>query len=413
METHLTPSIQVTLAGQEAESILRKCVHCGFCTATCPTYQLFGDELDGPRGRIYLIKQMLEGGAVSEKTQLHLDRCLGCRSCETTCPSGVRYLRLLDVGRSVLEQRVARHPADQLRRFALRRLLPRYWLFHPAYRFAQWLRPLLPAPLKAKVLPYRAPGERPQTPQPRSMIALAGCVQQTMAPGINAAAARILNRLGIRLLEAKRAGCCGALPQHLDGLEQARNDARRNIDAWWPLLEAGAEAIVLTASGCATQVRDYGYLLQDDPDYAAKAARVAGVSKDISEILAAEKAQLLALLASRPMPVPGRKLAFHVPCSLQHGLQIRGIIEEILDAAGFILTPVSDAHLCCGSGGAYSVLQPEIAEQLLQNKLANLTAGQPVTIATANIGCLAFLQSGTRLPVRHWIELIDERFHGS
>ncbi|MFA7280760.1 MAG: glycolate oxidase subunit GlcF [Sterolibacterium sp.] len=409
METHLTPSIQVTLAGQEAESILRKCVHCGFCTATCPTYQLFGDELDGPRGRIYLIKQMLEGGTVSEKTQLHLDRCIGCRSCETTCPSGVRYLRLLDVGRSVLEQRVARRPMDQLKRFALRRLLPLRWLFLPAYRLAQLLRPLLPATLKNKVLAYRAPGERPQTPKTRSMIALAGCVQQTMAPSINAAAARVLHRLGIQLEEAERAGCCGALPQHLDGLAQARNVARRNIDAWWPLLEAGAEAILITASGCATQVRDYGYLLQDDPAYAAKAARVASLSKDVSEILAAEKNQLLALLSARPMPAPGRKLAFHVPCSLQHGLQIRGMVEEFLSAAGFALTPVADAHLCCGSGGAYSVLQPEIAQQLLHNKLATLTAGQPLDIATANIGCLAHLQSGTRLPVRHWIEIIDER----
>ena len=245
------------------------------------------------------------------------------------------------------------------------------------------------------------------------MIALAGCVQQTMAPGINAAAARVLHRLGVRLQEAERAGCCGALPQHLDGLEQSRNDARRNIDAWWPLLEAGAEAILLTASGCATQVRDYGYLLQDDPAYAAKAARVAGLSKDISEILAAEKELLLALLAARPMPVPGRMLAFHAPCSLQHGLQIRGIAEEFLSAAGFVLTPVADAHLCCGSGGAYSVLQPKIAEQLLQNKLATLTTGQPLAIATANIGCLAFLQSGTRLPVRHWIEIIDERLTDS
>jgi len=408
METQLSPSIQVTLVGQEAASILRKCVHCGFCTATCPTYQLFGDELDGPRGRIYLIKQMLEGAAVSEKTQLHLDRCLGCRSCETTCPSGVRYLRLLDVGRHILEQRVARSPTDRLRRFALREWLPRRWLFHPAYRLAQWLRPLLPATLKRKVLPHRVPSERPLAPGTRSMIALAGCVQQTMAPGINAAAARVLHHLGIRLQEAERAGCCGALPQHLDGLEQARHDARRNIDAWWPLLETGAEAIVLTASGCATQVRDYGYLLQDDPAYAAKAARVASLSRDIGEILAAEKAPLLALLASKPLPATQPKVAFHAPCSLQHGLQIRGVVEDILSAAGFILTPVSNAHLCCGSAGTYSLLQPEIAEQLRRNKLASLSAGQPVTIATANIGCLAFLQSGTAVPVRHWIELIDE-----
>ncbi len=409
METHLSPAFHATPAGQEAESILRKCVHCGFCTATCPTYQLFGDELDGPRGRIYLIKQMLEGGEVSDKTQLHLDRCLSCRSCESTCPSGVHYSRLLDIGRAVLEERVPRRQQDLLTRMALRHLLPRQWLFRPAYRLGQLFRPLLPAALKAKVLAYRAPGKRPQAALPRSIIALAGCVQPSMAPGINAAACRVLDKLGIRMLEAERAGCCGALAQHLNGEDQAKTDARRNIDAWWPLLEAGAEAILLTASGCATQVRDYGHLLRDDPRYAVKAAQISLLCKDVSEILSAEKHRLLGLFADLPA-APGKpKLAFHAPCSLQHGLKIRGTVEELLTAAGFALTAVPDGHLCCGSGGAYSVLQPVIGTQLRDNKLKALGSGQPLGIATANIGCLAHLQSGTHLPVRHWIELIDER----
>jgi len=411
METHLADFIRNTQAGREADEILRKCVHCGFCSATCPTYQLFGDELDGPRGRIYLIKQMLEGAEATAKTQLHLDRCLNCRSCETTCPSGVHYARLLDIGRNVLEQRVPRGAVESLLRGTLRQLLPRRWLFGPAYRLGQWLRPLLPEMLKAKLLPYRAPGPRPltRTQHVRSVIALAGCVQPAMAPGINAATARVLNRLGIRMIEAARAGCCGALPLHLGAEEAARRDARRNIDAWWPLLEAGAESILFTASGCGTQLRDYAHLLQDDPAYAVKAARVSLLSRDVSEVIAAEQEHLLTLLAGTPATATAHKLAFHSPCSLQHGLQIRGTVETLLSAAGFVLTPVADSHLCCGSAGAYSVLQPKIGTLLRDHKLAALCADQPAAIATANIGCLAHLQSGTALPVRHWIEYLDAR----
>jgi len=413
VETHLADFIRDTRAGREADEILRKCVHCGFCTATCPTYQLFGDELDGPRGRIYLIKQMLEGAEVTGKTQLHLDRCLACRSCESTCPSGVHYSRLLDIGRAVLETRVARGAAESLLRGALRQLLPRRWLFGPAYRLGQLFRPLLPGALKAKLLPYRAPGAwpRPLARQARSMIALAGCVQPAMAPSINAATARVLDRLGIRMIEAERAGCCGALRLHLGAEQAARADARRNIDAWWPLLEAGAECILATASGCGTQLRDYVHLLQDDPAYAVKAARVSLLSRDVSEVIAAEQERLLLLLAETSVPAPAaaQKLAFHSPCSLQHGLKIRGTAEELLSAAGYVLTPVADGHLCCGSAGAYSVLQPEIGTRLRDNKLAALCAEQPGAIATANIGCLAHLQSGTALPVRHWIEYLDAR----
>lgn len=409
METHLADFIRDTPAGREAESILRKCVHCGFCTATCPTYQLFGDELDGPRGRIYLIKQMLEGGAVTDKTQLHLDRCLSCRSCESTCPSGVPYSRLLDIGRTVLEQRVQRGPAETLTRIALKELLPRPWLFGPAYRLGQWFRPLLPAALKDKVLPYRAPGRQPIAAHTRSVIALAGCVQPAMAPTINTATSRVLDRLGIRMVEVAGAGCCGALRLHLGDEEAARHDARRNIDAWWPLIEGGAEAVLFTASGCGTQLRDYAHLLQDDPAYAVKAARVVLLARDVSEVVAAEMDRLLALIAQRPSAVQAPRVSFHAPCSLQHGLKIRGSVEDLLGAAGFTVTPVADSHLCCGSAGAYSVLQPAIGTRLRDNKLAALGAGAPTLIATANIGCLAHLQSGTQLPVRHWIELLDER----
>ena len=409
MQTHLADFIRDTPAGREADAILRACVHCGFCTATCPTYQLLGNELDGPRGRIYLIKELLEGAAVTAKTQLHLDRCLSCRSCETTCPSAVRYSRLLDIGRAVVAERVGRGGLEGLKRSLLKRLLLTRWLFAPAYRLGQWLRPVLPAALRATVLPYRAPGSRPAGNRMRRMIALAGCVQPAMAPNINAAAARVLDALNISLIDAPQAGCCGALPLHLDDIDAARDAARRNIDAWCPLLEAGAEAIVITASGCGVHVRDYAHLLADDPDYAAKAARVALLTRDVSEVVTAERAGLLELLANSKVAMENTNLAFHSPCSLQHGQKIRGVVEELLAAAGYQLTAVADSHLCCGSAGTYSVLQPEIATRLRDNKLSALSSGRPAIIATANIGCLAHLQSASALPVRHWIELLDER----
>ena len=412
MQTQLADFIRDSSAGREAEAILRACVHCGFCTATCPTYQLLGDELDGPRGRIYLIKEALQGAPVTAKTQVHLDRCLTCRSCETTCPSGVQYARLLDIGREVVATRVRRDLLARWQRGALKFLLTSPRLFAPAYRLGQWLRPLLPRRLRAMVLPYRAPGALPAGGQRRRMLLLAGCVQPAMAPSINAASARLLAALGIELVTAARAGCCGAIPLHLDDVAGARAAARRNIDAWWPLLEAGAEAIVVTATGCATQVRDYAHLLHEDPDYAAKAARVTLLSRDISEVVGGERAALLALLEKIPRQAP-LKLAFHAPCSLQHGLQLRGVIEDLLRAAGFVLTPVADGHLCCGSAGSYSVLQPEIAGRLRRNKLAALAAGGPAAIASANIGCLAHLQADTTTPVRHWVEYVEEKIRGA
>ena len=434
MQTHLADFIRHTPEGREAEAILRKCVHCGFCTATCPTYQLLGDELDGPRGRIYLVKQMLEGGAVTAKTQTHLDRCLTCRSCETTCPSGVEYHRLIDIGRAVAEEQVPRGTWQRFLRFALREFLPRRWLFTPALRLGQLFRPLLPAALAAKVPRRRKPGAWPRRQHARRMLTLAGCVQPALSPDINAATARVLDRLGIALTEAPGAGCCGALRYHLNEQEAALDEARRNIDAWWPLIEAGAEAIVITASGCGAHVREYGYLLQHDAAYAAKAARICLLTRDVAEVLAGEKDSLQALLNNPlspgiggegegegevrrttphpdPLPASGergkKRIAFHAPCSLQHGMQVRGAVEEILKAAGFELTPVTDSHLCCGSAGTYSILQPEISLKLRENKLACLSAGAPEAIVSANIGCIDHLQGGTRTPVSHWVELLD------
>lgn len=418
METHLTDAVRRTPEGREADEILRRCVHCGFCNATCPTYQLLGDELDGPRGRIYLIKQVLEGAAATEKTQLHLDRCLTCRACETTCPSGVQYSRLLDIGRAEVERQVPRKGADAAKRRLLRNFLPQARIFGAALKLGQAVRLVLPAALRAKVPPLTAAGPLPQRAQRRKLIALAGCVQPAMYPNIHGAARRVLDRLGIQMIAADRgpvtAGCCGAIRHHLNDVDGARNDARRNIDAWWPLLEAGAEGLVMTASGCGVQVRDYACLLEDDPAYAIKAARIVLLTRDISEVLAVEAARLLPLLATcEPLAEGRRSLAFQSPCSLQHGQQLRGGVESLLAAAGYRLTSVVDAHLCCGSAGTYSILQPEISQRLRDSKLSALLAGGAAGIASANIGCIAHLQSGTRAPVRHWIELIDSRLSSS
>lgn len=401
MQTQLADFIKNTPQGREADAILRTCVHCGFCTATCPTYQLLGDELDGPRGRIYLIKQVLEGHEPTARTQTHLDRCLTCRSCETTCPSGVKYHRLLDIGREVVAEKVGRPLGQRLARWALRRVLPHRARFTPLLRLGQALAPVLPAEVRAKVPPQRAAGPWPQARHARRMIALDGCVQPGIAPNINAATARVLDRLGIALDVAPADGCCGAASFHLDAQDEGLDFARRRIDAWWPLIEAGAEAIVITASGCGAFVKEYGDLLAGDPAYAARAARVSALTRDIVEVLADEDLERLA-------PRPQGRLAFHCPCTLQHAQKLSGKVEGLLRRLGFDLAPVADAHLCCGSAGTYSLLQPELSLQLRANKLAALEAGAPAAIATANIGCLAHLQGGTAKPVRHWIEIVDE-----
>ncbi len=404
MQTNLADFIKDTPEGQEADAILRKCVHCGFCTATCPTYQLLGDELDGPRGRIYLIKQVLEGKPATEKTQLHLDRCLTCRNCESTCPSGVTYGRLVDIGRGVVEKQVKRPFAQQLVRTVLKETLPRKSLFTPAMKIGQAVRPLLPKALKNKVPEARDAGQWPTRAHARKMLLLDGCVQPAMSPNINAATARVLDKLGIELVVAPKAGCCGAIRYHMNDQDGGLDDMRRNIDAWWPYVEAGAEAIVMTASGCGATVKEYGHLLAHDPAYAERAQRISALTKDLSEIMPAFEKELEQQLAGKI----SKRVAYHPPCTLQHGQQIRGKVESVLRACGVDVKLCADSHLCCGSAGTYSVTQPELSYRLRDNKLKNLEATDPEMIVSANIGCLTHLQSGTETPVRHWIELIDQ-----
>ncbi len=411
MQTQLADFIKDTPEGREADAILRACVHCGFCLATCPTYQLLGDELDSPRGRIYLVKQLLEGGPVSEKTQLHLDRCLTCRACESTCPSGVKYSRLADVGRALVERQVGRSPWQGLQRRAMRAVLPNARIFGTLLGLGRTARLLLPAALKRQVPPARPRTTWPAPRHPRTVLVLDGCVQPSLEPNINAAAARLLDRLGISLVRAEKAGCCGALSHHLNAREEGLDQMRRNIDAWWPYLEQGAEAVLSTASGCGAEIKEYGHLLRHDPAYAEKAARVSARAKDVAEVLLAEQAGLARLLQGAAAASRG-KVAFHAPCSLQHGQRIVGVVEGLLRLAGFQLTPVPDGHLCCGSAGTYSLLQPEISRRLAQSKAEALASGAPDLIATANIGCLLHIRSATPIPVRHWVELVDEVLAG-
>jgi glycolate oxidase iron-sulfur subunit len=406
VQTALADFIRDTPQGREADAILRKCVHCGFCTATCPTYQLLGDELDGPRGRIYLMKEVLEGKQVTAKTQLHLDRCLTCRSCETTCPSGVQYGRLLDIGRNIVEQHVGRSPGEQIKRAALRKVIPNAALFTPLLRVGQLMRPLLPGGLARKVPAASKATLWPAARHARRMLVLQGCVQPGIAPTINPALARVLDRIGVSLVHAPAAGCCGAVSYHLNAQEEGLDYMRRNVDAWWPYVEQGAEAIVTTASACGVMVKEYGHLLARDARYADKAKRISALTKDATEILAAERDALCSLLP--PATTRRGTVAYHSPCTLQHGQQIRGVAESLLAAAGYETTVVPDAHLCCGSAGTYSILQPELSQQLLKNKVDALQSGKPQVIATANIGCLAHLQTGTAIPVRHWVELLDD-----
>lgn len=415
MQTHLAPEFAGTADGQAAEAILRKCVHCGFCTATCPTYQLLGDELDGPRGRIYLIKQVLEGEAPTRSTQLHLDRCLTCRNCESTCPSGVQYGQLVDIGRKIVEAKVPRPAHERALRWTLKQGLSSP-LFAPAMKLGQAVRGLLPAALKAKVPAKQATGSWPTQTRARQVLMLAGCVQPAMLPNINSATARVLDAAGMQTVVAENAGCCGALKFHLNDQTGALAQMRANIDAWWPHVQAengglGVEAIVMNASGCGVTVKDYGHLLQDDPAYADKARRVSALTKDLSELLP----EIVATLRSdRPGLVEGLRqqaptLAYHPPCTLQHGQKLRGGVEQHLGELGFkINTARVESHLCCGSAGTYSVLQPKIAYELRDRKLTNLAELQPQTIVSANIGCITHLQSGTDTPVRHWVEVLDE-----
>jgi glycolate oxidase iron-sulfur subunit len=414
MQTKLADFIKNSPQGEEADAILRSCVHCGFCLATCPTYQILGDELDSPRGRIYLMKQVLEGQPVTQKTQAHLDRCLTCRACETTCPSGVRYGALVDIGRAIVEKQVKRDIRSDVMRFTLRKVLPNAVLFNALFKAGQAVRPLLPESLKRKI-PRKLSSAKtwPSVRHTRKMLVLDGCVQPALAPNINAATARVLDNLGISLIKAENAGCCGAVAFHLNAQEEGLDYMRRNIDAWWSQVERKeVEAIIVTASGCGVTVKEYGHFLQHDAVYAGKAAKISALAKDIGEVLHAELENIERLLAQRSIKAEKTRLSFHSPCTLQHGMRIRGVVEKILVAAGFDLTVVPNAHLCCGSAGTYSILQPELSQQLLKNKVTALESGKPDQIATANIGCLMHLQTGTALSVKHWIELMDERLSG-
>ena len=405
MQTNLADFIRETSEGIEADAILRRCVHCGFCLATCPTYQVLGDELDSPRGRIYLIKQMLEGEPVTEKTQLHLDRCLTCRACETTCPSGVEYGKLIDIGRHVMEKRVRRSPIDNTRRFVLRKVLAHQKRFNIFLKSARVAKPLLLANIRKKIPGAKNSTLWPTVSHQRKMLLLEGCVQPSLEPEINIATARVLDALDISLVRATSAGCCGAISYHLNAQEEGLDFARRNIDAWWPLIEEGIEAIVVTASGCGTMIQDYGRLLKHDPSYAEKANVVSKLFCDISQVLFSEKDKLIPLL-NKNFPATSNSIAFHSPCSLQHGLKIRGVVEDLLKVCGYELTHVPDSHLCCGSAGTYSLLQPDISQQLLTRKVNSLESGKPEFIATANIGCLTHIASESSVPVKHWIEFV-------
>ena len=406
MQTRIASRFKHSPAAQAADRILRACVHCGFCNATCPTYQLLGDELDGPRGRIYQIKGLFEGEQPATSVQTHLDRCLTCLNCQTTCPSGVEYGKLLDLGREFIEHnkdyRIRRPTTQRLLRWSLRKLLPNTRLFGLLMGIGRSARPLLPTALKQKISPRQHPGPLPTRSQPRRMLMLSGCVQPSLTPATNAAAIRVLDHIGITVQPLS--GCCGAVSQHLSANDQARRQIRRNIDAWWPALnldgEQPAEAIIITASGCGVMIKDYGYLLADDPDYADKAAHIAALAKDLSEVINSTD---LAPLA----PANRKPIAFHPPCTLQHGQRLAGRVEALLTTSGWQLLPVNNTHLCCGSAGTYSILQPTLSNQLREQKLTALQQHQPQLIATANVGCQTHLQAASEVPVLHWIELFD------
>ena len=414
MQTTLAPEFVGTADGEAAKAILGKCVHCGFCTATCPTYQLLGDELDGPRGRIYLIKQVLEGEQPTRKTQAHLDRCLTCRNCESTCPSGVQYGNLVDIGRKIVDSKVERPLTERLMRGALKHGLNSS-LFAPAMAVGQMVRGLLPSGLKNKIPAKQKMRAMPARTHARKIIMLAGCVQPAMLPNINVATARVLDAAGIQTLVLSASKCCGAINFHLNDQDAAKVQMRANIDAWWPAIEAGAESIVMNASGCGVMVKDYGHVLADDAAYAAKAKRVSELTVDLSELLPALLPEIVQNFDKlNPNGVAGKqlpRLAYHPPCTLQHGQQLKGGVETHLRKLGFdVQVSALESHLCCGSAGTYSVLNPEIAYTLRDRKLNALPSAD--VIISANVGCITHLQSGSGIPVRHWIEVLDDALSG-
>lgn len=417
MEIELSPDLATDRKANEAADIVRRCVHCGFCTATCPTYQLLGDERDGPRGRIYLIKQMLEGESVTIQTQQHLDRCLTCRNCETTCPSGVNYGRLVDIGREFVEKKVKRPLGQRLARGLLREGLTSPF-FAPAVRLGGRVKSLLPDVLASKLPMAESPSFHkkrvwPSRSHARKVILLNGCVQPSLLPGIDLATAWVLDALEVQALVVQNSSCCGAVRHHLADADGALNQVRRNVDAWWPLLQSGAaEAILVNASGCAVMLQDYGHLLAHDPAYAPKAALVSERALDPVVFLKPMLARLQAILEARPKKPVAPKVSYHAPCTQQHGMKCRGEVEAFLGQLGVKVLPVADSHLCCGSAGTYSVLQPVLAKTLRDNKLQALSASGPDRILSANVGCISHLQSGSHLPVQHWLEWLDQALYG-
>jgi len=414
MDTQLADWIKDTPDGKAADAILRKCVHCGFCTATCPTYQILGDELDSPRGRIYLIKQVLEGKQVTRKTQQHLDRCLTCRNCETTCPSGVKYGQLIDIGRKIVDERVERPMAEKLTRESLKMLMTNRPMFTAGMAMGKTVRGILPASIQKKIPAKRATLPFANTAHTRKVILLKGCVQPAMMPSIDSATSVILDALGIQSMVVRESGCCGAVKFHLNDHAGGLAQMKTNIDAWYSLLQSGeVEALVMNASGCGVTVREYAHHFENDAEYAAKAKLVSSKTLDIGEFITRQNADGLARLGTKvkaaieQQRIPGT-IAFHPPCTLQHGQQIKGVTENVLTTLGFKLTPVADSHLCCGSAGTYSVLQPELSKELKKRKLANLMAGKPQAIASANIGCLGHLESDATVDVRHWVEWVAQ-----
>lgn len=403
MQTQTTDYFLSISLGKEADAIIRSCVHCGFCNATCPTYQLLGDERDSPRGRIYLIKQILEGHAASHSTRTHLDRCLSCHSCETTCPSGVQYGHLLEIGRELVEQQVPRPVIEKIQRLILRTVLPYPKRLKFLLYSAQFFRPILPRILRQQIpVKQQAISIEKKTDQAQKVLLLQGCVQSIATPNTNLATISVLQKLGIEVVSAKNAGCCGAVSQHLTAHQEALVFMRRNIDAWWPYIEQGVTEIVITASGCGAMIKEYGYLLRHDQHYADKAKTVSKLAKDMSEVISVQDLPLGRINPSV------QNIAFQSPCTLQHGQQLAGVVESILRHCGFTLSPIENEHLCCGSAGTYSILQAELSQQLLDNKLAALQMHQPELIVTANVGCQLHLQSKSHTPVIHWIELLND-----
>ncbi len=418
MKTSISNDYQHTHQGEVANKILRSCVHCGFCNATCPTYQLLGDELDGPRGRIYLIKQMLEGETPTKKTQLHLDRCLTCRNCESTCPSGVNYSQLLNIGRSIVNEKVTRSFYQQSLHLALRKLFLSRFIFSALLKTGQILKPILPVSIKASIPDRQKLNHFKKQTHARKILLISGCVQPTLKPNIDIAAKIVFDRLGIECVESPGTRCCGSLSHHLNAEDEAIKIIKTNIDDWWPLIESKSiEAICMTASGCGVAIQEYEQLLADDKDYADKAKTISKLYQDPAEIIAEMTNssndslainQLITRLSEEGSVLADKNktIAFHPPCSLQHGMQLKNFIEPLLEKCGFTVLPFKDKHLCCGSAGTYSITQKKLSQQLLSKKLEHIEKTKPDIIVTANIGCQLHLQSGTSIPVKYWLELL-------